>query len=46
MGGFSAHKAIQVVQNVEDVLAIEILAACQALEFSRPHQTTEPLEAL
>lgn len=46
MGGFAAHKAIQVVQNVEDVLAIEIMAACQALEFFRPHRTTEPLERL
>merc|ERR1719316_1798099 len=26
MGGFAAHKAIQVVKNVEDVLAIEIMA--------------------
>ena len=46
MGGFAAHKAVQVVQNVEDVLAIEIMCACQALEFFRPHKTTEPLERL
>lgn len=29
MGGFAAHKAVEVVQNVEDILAIEIMAACQ-----------------
>lgn len=46
MGGFAAHKAVQVVQNVEDVVAIEILAACAALDFFRPHKTTEPLERL
>ncbi|XP_065828959.1 histidine ammonia-lyase-like [Oscarella lobularis] len=46
MGGWSARKAIQVVEHVEQVLAIELLAACQALEFSRPKKTTEPLEAL
>ena len=28
------------------VLAIELLAACQALEFRRPLKSTEPLEAV
>ena len=31
--------------NVETVLAIELLASCQALEFHRPRTTTKPLEA-
>lgn len=44
MGGFSAHKAVRVVRNVEIVIAIELLAACQALDFYRPLTTTEPLE--
>eukprot|EP00038_Savillea_parva_P030821 m.80529 g.80529 ORF g.80529 m.80529 type:complete len:553 (+) comp9359_c1_seq2:365-2023(+) len=44
MGGFSARKAAQVVQNVDMVVAIELLAACQALEFFRPLQTTPQLE--
>jgi histidine ammonia-lyase len=44
MGGFSARKAISVVSHVEQVLAIELLAACQALEFHRPRTTTAPLE--
>ena len=46
MGGFAARKALQVVENVERVVAIELLAACQALEFHRPLKTTAPLEAV
>ena len=34
----------QVVRNVEKVIAIELLAACQAIEFLRPLKTTQPLE--
>lgn len=45
MGGWAARKALQVVANVEYVLAIELLAACQAMEFVRPLTTTAPLEA-
>ena len=44
MGGFAARKALQVVEHVEQVLAIELLAACQAMEFHRPLRTTNPLE--
>eukprot|EP00035_Acanthoeca_spectabilis_P034329 m.28481 g.28481 ORF g.28481 m.28481 type:complete len:563 (-) comp6555_c0_seq2:2390-4078(-) len=46
MGGFSARKAVQVVRNVEMVVAIELLAACQALDLSRPLKTTPRLEAV
>jgi len=46
MGGMSARKALEVVENVETVLAIELLAACQGLEFHRPLATSPPLEAL
>ena len=45
-GGFAARKALSVVENVEHVLAIEILCACQAIEFFRPLKTTPPLEAV
>ncbi|XP_068242639.1 histidine ammonia-lyase-like [Palaemon carinicauda] len=44
MGGFAARKALTVVENVERVIAIELLAACQAIEFLRPLKTTTPLE--
>lgn len=46
MGGFAARKALDVVKHVEQVLAIELLAACQALEFHRPTKTTAPLEGV
>ncbi|KYB26333.1 histidine ammonia-lyase isoform X2 [Tribolium castaneum] len=44
MGCFAARKALQVIENVENVIAIELLAACQAIEFLRPLRTTTPLE--
>ncbi|KAI9982417.1 hypothetical protein PInf_008360 [Phytophthora infestans] len=46
MGGFAARKALTVVEHVETVVAIEILAACQALDLLRPLRTTEALEAV
>lgn len=33
MGGMAARKAMSVVENVENVIAIEILAACQGLSL-------------
>uniref|UniRef100_A0A8K9WLV9 Histidine ammonia-lyase n=1 Tax=Oncorhynchus mykiss TaxID=8022 RepID=A0A8K9WLV9_ONCMY len=44
MGGWAARKALRVVEHVEQVLAIELLAACQALEFLRLLKSTTPLE--
>ncbi|KAL2087352.1 hypothetical protein ACEWY4_016180 [Coilia grayii] len=44
MGGWAARKALRVVEHVEQVLAIELLAACQGLEFHRPLKSTAPLE--
>jgi histidine ammonia-lyase len=46
MGGMAARKCLQVVENVEVCIAVEILGACQALEFRRPLKTTPPLEAV
>ncbi len=48
MGGWSARKALKVINNVENILAIELLAGCQALEFfhANGYKTTEPLEAV
>lgn len=46
MGGFAARKALTVVQHVETVVAIELLAACQALDLLRPLRTTVALEAV
>nr|XP_032827336.1 histidine ammonia-lyase-like [Petromyzon marinus] len=44
MGGWAARKALRVIEHVEQVLAIELLAACQGIEFLRPLCTTTPLE--
>ncbi len=46
MGGFAARKVIQVIENVERIIAIELLASCQAIEFLRPLKSTAPLEAV
>ncbi|KAJ1353492.1 Histidine ammonia-lyase [Parelaphostrongylus tenuis] len=43
MGGFSARKALTVVEHVEAVLGMELLAACQAAEFLKPLISTAPL---
>uniref|UniRef100_A0A3B3ZQE0 Histidine ammonia-lyase n=1 Tax=Periophthalmus magnuspinnatus TaxID=409849 RepID=A0A3B3ZQE0_9GOBI len=43
MGGWAARKALRVIEHVEQ-LAIELLAACQGIEFLRPLRTTTPLE--
>jgi histidine ammonia-lyase len=45
MGSISARKLNQVLDNLEYILAIELLTACQAIEFRRPLKSTEILEA-
>lgn len=46
MGGWSARKSLIIVEHVEIILAIELLAACQAIDFLRPLKTTKPLEEI
>jgi histidine ammonia-lyase len=46
MGVTAARKATRAVANTRRILAIELLAASQALEFHRPLQTSAPLEAV
>jgi histidine ammonia-lyase len=46
MGSNAATKSARVVDNVERVLAIELLNAAQALEFRRPLRSSEPIERL
>jgi histidine ammonia-lyase len=45
MGGWAARKCLEVISNVENVLAIELLCACQALDFLEL-KTTTPLESV
>ena len=45
MGAAAALKARAVVENCAQVIATELVCACQGLEFHRPLRTTPPLEA-
>ena len=44
MGSISGRKLVQVIENLEYILAIELLTACQAIEFRRPLKSSELLE--
>jgi histidine ammonia-lyase len=44
MGANAATKALRIYNNVERVIAIELLNAAQALEFRHPHKTSPILE--
>lgn len=45
MGSISARKLLTVIENLENILAIELLTACQAIEFRRPLKSSLSLEA-
>jgi len=38
MGSIAAQKCYRIMQNLENVLAIELMTAAQALEFLKPHK--------
>jgi histidine ammonia-lyase len=44
MGANAATKCLRVIENVERVLAIELLTAAQALEYRRPLQSSAVIE--
>ncbi len=44
MGSISGRKLNQVLDNLEYILAIELMTACQAIEFRRPLKSSELLE--
>ena len=46
MGTHAAVKARAVLENVETVLGVELLCACQGIEFRRPHRSSPALEAV
>ncbi|RFN58249.1 histidine ammonia-lyase [Marixanthomonas ophiurae] len=46
MGANAATKALRVIDNIETILAIELLNASQAIEFRRPKKTSPLLESL
>ena len=45
MGANAATKALRVAENLERVLAIELLNAAQALEFRRPLKSSKTIES-
>ncbi|WP_422354450.1 histidine ammonia-lyase [Roseivirga pacifica] len=45
MGSISGRKALQVIRNLEHILAIELLCAAQAFDFRRPLKSGATLEA-
>jgi histidine ammonia-lyase len=46
MGPTAAWKAARAVANLSRVLAVELLAACEAVEFHRPGRSSAGLEAV
>jgi histidine ammonia-lyase len=46
MGPLAARKALHVVENAEYVCAIELLTACQALDFESTLRSSPPLAAV
>ena len=46
MGSISGRKALQVIENVEKILAIELLTAAQAFSFRSPNRSSSFIEGL
>lgn len=46
MGSISARKALSIVKNLENILAIEMLCAAQAIDFRRPLKSSTSIEAI
>lgn len=46
MGANAATKCLKVIENTERVLAIELMNACQALEFRRPLKSSGKIESV
>ena len=44
MGSISGRKLYQILDNLEYILAIELMSACQAIEFRRPLRSSVLLE--
>lgn len=44
MATFAARKAVDIVVNVRRIVAIELLAACQGVDFRRPLRSSDRLE--
>ncbi|MCP4294503.1 MAG: histidine ammonia-lyase [Proteobacteria bacterium] len=45
MGSISGRKTLKIIENLENIQAIELLCATQAIEFRRPKRSSELLES-
>lgn len=45
MGTIAARKMCEILQNVQEALAIEMLCACQAYDFRKPIEPAKPTKA-
>jgi histidine ammonia-lyase len=45
MGSISARKTYQIIQNLEYILAVELLCAAQAFDYRKPLKSSKVLEA-
>ena len=46
MGANASTKALEVIENVEKLMAIELFTSSRALEFRRPEKSSEKIETL
>lgn len=46
MGSIGARKALRVIENLEKILAIELVCAAQAIDFKRPLKSTEVVDSI
>ncbi len=44
MGSIGARKALRVIENLEKILAIEMVCAAQAIDFKRPLKSTDVID--
>lgn len=44
MGSISARKALRIINNLENILAVELLCAAQAFDFRRPLKSSKIIE--
>ena len=46
MATYAARRLFSMVENTAGIIAIELLAACQGIDFRRPMKTSQPLETV
>lgn len=46
MGSISGRKLLQVADNIDKILSIELICACQAMDYLRPLKSTPIIEAI